>query len=118
LNIDIAPTILELAGAETPDTFDGQSFLDMLSGTEVNWRSDFLIENWNDQPYADPFVGLHEGDWSYVHFDSGAEELYNLVNDPYQLDNVASDSQYADRISSMRDRTITLMQCSGADQCQ
>lgn len=118
LNIDIAPTILELAGVETPETVDGQSFLNILSGTEIDWRSDFLIENWNDQPYADPFVGLHEEGWVYIHFDNGTEELYNLVDDPYQLSNLAENSEYDDRVSNMRNRTITLMQCSGTEQCQ
>ncbi len=118
LNIDIAPTVLALAGAETPSTVDGQSFVDLFAGESVDWRTDFLVENWNDQPYADPFVGVHEGDWVYMHFDNGTEELYNLAEDPYQLSNIASNDEYADRLSEMRNRTITLMQCSGTEQCQ
>lgn len=117
LNIDIAPTILALAGAEIPDTVDGQSFADIISGATVDWREDFLIENWNDQPYADPFVATHEGDWVYIHFDNGTEELYNLAEDPYQITNLAAEDAYADRMSDMRSRTITLMQCSGTEQC-
>jgi arylsulfatase A-like enzyme len=46
LNIDIAPTLAELAGAAVPIVEDGASLVRVLDGTEPSWRSDFLSEGW------------------------------------------------------------------------
>ena len=57
LNIDLAPTILALAGLETPDYMQGESMVNLLNGQkEKNWRKAILFEYYMDTywPYAGP----------------------------------------------------------------
>ena len=44
LNVDIAPTILELAGMPVPEIMDGTSIKPLLEGKGIKWRQDFLYE--------------------------------------------------------------------------
>jgi arylsulfatase A-like enzyme len=60
LNIDLAPTFAELAGAGVPIAHEGVSLLRVLDGTEPTWRSDFLTEGW---PGNHPWATVREGQW-------------------------------------------------------
>ncbi len=49
-NIDIAPTILSLAGHEVPDNMDGRNFMPLLNGKKIAWRGSLICEyywEWN-----------------------------------------------------------------------
>lgn len=105
LNIDLAPTFAELGGAIPTDFMDGRSLVPLLGSAPVppqEWRDDFLVELWRpavqggDELRAlrtrDAFrsgptpapVGA-PGPAIYAEYRSGAQELYDLVSDPYQL---------------------------------
>ena len=109
LNIDLASTFAELAGASVPITQDGRSLVRVIDGTQPTWRTDFLTEGW---PGSHPWATVHEAQWKYTETavtpgDPNTVfelELYDLVNDPYELTNVASDPQYAARITAMAAR--------------
>jgi arylsulfatase A-like enzyme len=109
LNIDLAPTFTELAGAGVPIAHDGASLLRVIDGTAPTWRSDFLTEGW---PGNHPWATVHEAQWKYTEIPvtigdpatTFETELYDLVNDPFELQNVASDPQHATRIASMAAR--------------
>ena len=49
---------------------------------------------------------------------NGAEELYDLTTDPYQLTNLTGVSDYADELTSFRSRLDVLTACVGAELCQ
>lgn len=83
LNIDIAPTLLELAGASVPDTVDGRSLVPFLGrASPSSWRNDVLIEKYGArwQSYA-----LRTVDWLDNHEDTDELELYDMRQDPFQL---------------------------------
>ena len=109
LNIDLASTFAELAGASVPITQDGRSLVRVIDGTQPTWRTDFLTEGW---PGAHPWATVHEAQWKYSETPVTPGdpntlfqlELYDLVNDPYELTNVASDPQHAARITAMAAR--------------
>ena len=109
LNIDLAPTFAELAGAAVPIAHDGVSLLHVLDGTAATWRTDFLTEGW---PGSHPWATVHESQWKYTEIPvtigdpntAFETELYDLLNDPYELENVASDPQHAVRIATMATR--------------
>jgi len=83
-NIDIAPSLVELAGGAARDSFDGRSLLPLLGGGCFCGRR-VLIENWDLFEYQ----ALRMKRWKYVRWPSGAEELYDLRLDPYELTNIA-----------------------------
>ncbi len=96
LNIDLAPTFAELAGIGVPIAQDGASLLGVLDGTEPagTWRTDLLAEAW---PGSHPWALVREAQWKYteIALDPGNPlttfdvELYDVINDPYEQDNVA-----------------------------
>jgi arylsulfatase A-like enzyme len=109
LNIDLAPTLAELGGASLPPSIDGASLIDLLAGSVV-WRQDFLEENWGGVIIS-PNFSVRNDRWVYI--DTWAshgitEELYDLANDPYELDNLAIDGQHGDLVAQMSARLAEL----------
>ena len=96
LNIDLAPTILDLAGAPIPPSMDGRSLLPLLTGQATDWREDFLIEAYKEIPTDSPdYSGTRSAQYTYVEYSDGERELYDLEKDPYELNNVAGRPAYA-----------------------
>lgn len=86
LNIDLAPTFAELAGAPLPDSFDGRSLAAFLRGTPpAAWRAEAYVEHYDgpDQMYA-----LRSAQWAYIDMQNEETEVYDMAIDPYQLENL------------------------------
>lgn len=91
LNTDFAPTMADLAGAQTPGFVDGRSFAPLLETGDVPWRDAALMEGFPLNKVGRPSydgVWTREGDW-YVEYEGGEKELYDVSADPYQLENLA-----------------------------
>lgn len=100
LNIDIAPTIAELAGIKIPGAIDGVSMLPLLKDSSAAWRDSFFFEHYQDTQSDDPsglgmqiptFWGIRTMQWKYVEYADGEKELYNLVSDPVEMQNIVND---------------------------
>jgi N-acetylglucosamine-6-sulfatase len=94
LNIDLAPTIAELAGARPLLSPDGRSLAPLLRRDvhiEQTWRTDALIEHWEDGDGIPTFAGIRLANRKYVEYANGEKELYKLASDPKELTNVAED---------------------------
>jgi N-acetylglucosamine-6-sulfatase len=93
LNIDLAPTISELAGVKPGLPEDGRSFVPFLHGQQVPWRHDFLVEYLGPELLRKggppPYVAVQNRRHLYVEYKNGWRELYNLKKDPWELNNVA-----------------------------
>jgi arylsulfatase A-like enzyme len=93
VNIDLAPTMARW-GSATPDRFmDGQSLTPLLGsgGATQNWRTDFLVELYRHLPplqNGDVIKALRTEHEVYVEYQSGPRELYDLGDDPDQLENI------------------------------
>jgi arylsulfatase A-like enzyme len=93
VNIDLAPTMARWGGA-TPDRFmDGQSLTPLLgSGAATqDWRTDFLVELYRHMPpmqNGDVIKAVRTEHEVYVEYQSGPRELYDLRDDPDQLENI------------------------------
>lgn len=101
LNIDLAPTFAELAGATLPSPVDGRSFAPLLEGSATDWRVDLLFEYWLDQEESGAYsripeyTGVRMAGWKYVEYVTGEKELYDEMTDPYELTNLSGDPAYA-----------------------
>jgi arylsulfatase A-like enzyme len=99
LNIDYAPTWAALAGVSAPGA-EGMSFLPLLTDPQGAWRTSFLQEYWGNSAIP-PYCGARTTDWKYIKYATGEEELYHLTVDPNELQNLASDPQYATQKATM-----------------
>lgn len=97
LNTDIAPTLLELAGVQPPPGYEGQSLMPLVTGREVEWRSDFLYEHRFDNKDIPKSQGVRGERWVYARFDEQEpiyEQLFDLQTDPEELHNLADDPKF------------------------
>lgn len=93
LNIDIAPTLIELAGAEVPADMQGMSFVPLLKNENAEWRKSFMYEYFQES-YAQGFVtatGVRNKKYKYIEYPdmiNDIDELYDLENDPGEMINL------------------------------
>jgi N-acetylglucosamine-6-sulfatase len=104
-NIDIAPTLLEIAGGQPKASFDGRSLVGLALGTgdECFCQRSLVIENWEIVRYQ----ALRSPGRTYVSWPSGRRELYLLGRDPYQLTNVAG--RYPQAVRRLQRRLESLL---------
>ena len=106
LNIDLAPTILELAGIRLPGNLHGRSLVPLMKGKIKNPRQAFLIEYFADPafPALPTWVGVRTGRWKYTRYVDlqGKDELYDLENDPNEKKNIIDDPQGREALLLLR----------------
>ncbi len=87
-NVDLTPTILDLANATALREPDGISLVPYATGEIEPHGRAVLLEGYEWRPKVPPFVGVHTGSSVYVEWFNGDRELYDLTADPYQLENL------------------------------
>jgi N-acetylglucosamine-6-sulfatase len=117
LNIDFAPTITDLAGTTPGRVMDGRSLAPLMvrdTPAPQNWRHDFLIEIYRVAPTRAPVLALRTRHELYAEHADGFVELYDIREDPFQLQNLAAtaDAGYLKKLSL---RLAELASCSGGD---
>ncbi|MFN0071903.1 MAG: sulfatase [Chloroflexota bacterium] len=100
LNIDIAPTVAEISGVDPDSRVDGTSLVSLLNEPAGSWREEARLELWTDQS-STTFKGIRRGDWKFIRYDNGEQELYNLIDDPYELENLITRIEHARLIQSL-----------------
>ena len=101
LTVDLAPTLLELAGAPAGPQIQGRSVVPLFGGTPTDWRASVLVEFYT---YENPFPhlldmdyrALRTGRYKYIHWikHPDQDELYDLVSDSLELRNLAEDPAF------------------------
>jgi len=107
LNIDVAPTILELAGARPPRTIQGRSLVPLLGNAGAPWRDSFLYAYYQEGwlPGIPTMLGVRTKRWKYIHYPGlpeDVDELYDLEGDPHELRNLVADPAHADTLARMQ----------------
>ena len=106
LNCDLAPTIAELADVTPTAPVNGKSLVPVLRQDPVDWRTDFLIEWWRTPNPAAAYTGVRTEAWKYVEYhETGERELYDLVNDPYELQSLHANPAY-DSVKAVLQRRL------------
>ncbi|PAW68195.1 MAG: hypothetical protein B9S34_03055 [Opitutia bacterium Tous-C1TDCM] len=94
LTTDLAPTILELAGAPALPGIDGRSLLPLLTRTPADWRKSFLIEYTTDIVFPRTlkmgYDAVRTERYKFIRYRDlvGMNELYDLQEDPFELTNL------------------------------
>ena len=101
-NIDIAPTIVDLAGTSLPDP-------DGLSLAAPSARDAVLLQGFGG---IDSYEAVRTVRHLYVEFSRGARELYDYEDDPYELDNLLPQDEAA--AAPLVARLSALRECGGA----
>ena len=108
LNIDVAPTLLELAGLSPPATAEGRSLVPLMKGSVGEWRTSFLIEYYSDKVFPRiqkmGYKAVRTGRWKYIHYLEldGMDELYHLKADPYEMTNIINQPGAAKPVADLK----------------
>ena len=104
--VDVVQTVAEIAGARTPEDWNGQSMLRWMDDPSSPWK-DLAVSQYYAHNIASGFAMLRTGEWKYVYHSPPDErhpaerELYNLREDPGEFRNLAADPAHRDRLERM-----------------
>jgi N-acetylglucosamine-6-sulfatase len=115
LNIDLAPTILDLAGIKAPNYMQGASMVPLFDTLkeDKDWRKAFMFEYYVDDayPYAGPnMLAIRTDKYKLVDdfLNDDIDELYDLENDPGEMHNLINDPEYDDIEQKLRSELDSL----------
>lgn len=121
LNIDMAPTFLDIAGGSMPDnhTVDGRSFLPVLqNGSADDWRETFVYQYFweNAFPHTPTTYAIRGDRYKYIYYHGvwDKNELYDLQADPDEMHNLIDVPSQQARVDSMRNAMFDIFETNGA----
>jgi arylsulfatase A-like enzyme len=109
LALDIAPTMIELAGGRPGPHIQGSSLVALMEGKAAGWRRCFLAEYYNESAWpwivGMSYKAVRTERHKLVHWiqKEGVDELYDLERDPYEITNVFNDPAYARAREALRE---------------
>ena len=129
-NLDFAPTLLDYAGIDIPDSMQGHSFRGILDGQEaLEWQEEVYYRYWLHMAHCDTpaHYGIRTRDYKLVFYyglpldASGALpkptpsgwEFYDLKKDPYEMHNVYENPLYAEVIAGLKERLRRMKEEAG-----
>jgi N-acetylglucosamine-6-sulfatase len=122
LTVDLAPSLLELAGAPPLQNIHGRSFVRLVRQGDPEWRrSWFYHYNYEKQfPYTPNVRGVRTDEWKYIHYPHGdgtpdrhMAELYRIQDDPEERHNLIADPQYATVVKRLQAQLARLLAATG-----
>lgn len=108
LNIDIAPTIYELAGLTPPTWMQGRSLLSLTGDKKAgDWRTEWFYEHTFGPDMLAPVEGVRTTRWKYVRYigvSPVVEQLFDLKDDPREEEDLSNDPQHRQTLDHLRSR--------------
>jgi arylsulfatase A-like enzyme len=107
MNVDFAPTLLNIAGADIPSDIQGKSFLPLLTNNENETFRDAVYYHYYEFPYwhhVQPHYGIRTDRYKLIHYYYNVDtwELFDLKNDPNELNNLYEDKGYLNLIEKLK----------------
>jgi arylsulfatase A-like enzyme len=118
LALDIAPTVIELAGATPGPHIQGCSLVPLLAERPAHWRRAFLVEYFTENAMSwlvgMSYKAVRTSRHKLIHWVNrdGVDELYDLEADPYELVNGIDDARYAGVARELRAELARLVAAS------
>ena len=105
LTIDIAPTLLDMAGAPIPADMDGESFAPFLPDKDAPGREAWLLEFWKYYPENTPsYVGIRTQTHKYIEYEKTLRPLlFDLVADPKERNNLCGTPEGDELLPRLKD---------------
>ena len=104
-NIDVAPTVLELAGIKKPEQMQGMSIIPILKGEDVKWRDRIFYEYYWEYafPQTPTMHGVRTERYKYIRYHGvwDTNEFYDLQKDPYEMHNLIHEPAVQDTIKAL-----------------
>jgi arylsulfatase A-like enzyme len=105
-NLDIPPTFLDAAGISFTNKVHGQSILPICKKKDAEWREDLMCEtNGHFTMHIGRLIVTNR--YKYIFNDRDMDELYDLQKDPYEMNNLIDDQNYAEILTDMKNRLET-----------
>jgi arylsulfatase A-like enzyme len=108
--VDLAPTILSVAGMASPGTFDGEPFaawIDSPVGSSFERPNDDVYLEWHGDAQIPAWTAVRTADLKLIRYEDGFEELYDIGGrigspDPWEVMNRVADPRYAGTLARLR----------------
>jgi N-acetylglucosamine-6-sulfatase len=125
LTCDMAPSLLELCGAQPIANTDGKSWVKLVREGDPAWRTAWFYEyNYEKQfPYTPNIRGVRTDRWKYIRYPHGPKldstpdkhlaELYDLQADPQERKNLAADPAHAATLAELKGQLTATMAAAG-----
>lgn len=119
LTLDLAPTLLELAGAPIPAGLHGKSFMPVLADANHELRPAFLIEHFSENVFPRTtrmgYQAVRTEAWKYIHYVDlpDSDELYDLNRDPYEMRNLIRSPGAAAELQKLKDELARQLKATG-----
>jgi N-acetylglucosamine-6-sulfatase len=124
LNIDLAPSVLDICGAPPLEKIHGRSWKTLIRGDARGWRKSWYYEyNYEKEfPYTPNVRGVRTDNWKYVHYPAGdgkpdrhMAELYYVKFDRLEYENLIDDLAAREIREQLKEELARLMKEAGAD---
>jgi len=114
LNLDVAPTLLSLAGVKVPEVMDGKSLIPLITSASpldpAAWRAEFFFEHYHSGckgVYIARNEGIRTVDKKYLRWidpPEPVEEVFDLSKDPDELRNLVNNPEHQEQVKQLRKR--------------
>jgi arylsulfatase A-like enzyme len=113
LNLDMAPTLLDIAGVAPDTEMQGKSMMLLAEGRRgVEWRKDWLYEYYEFPGFENvrPCRGVRTERYKFIHFFTEPQEfeLYDLKTDPDEMNNLYGKPGYEETTAHLKERLAEL----------
>lgn len=108
LNIDVTPTILDLAGVAVSNRYQGESLSAFFNGNPENWRTSIFCEHlWATNPLIPKTECFRDENWKFIRYEAHPDfvELYNLKEDANEVNNLAFQPEYSELVKNFRHKS-------------